>query len=60
MNQNAACTKLSTESMGIFERYLTVWVFACIIIGIGLGKFFPQLAGFLDAMAISINDAPIV
>ena len=60
MNQSASCTKLSTKSMSIFERYLTVWVFVCIIIGILLGKFLPQLAGFLDGMAISVNGAPIV
>ncbi|MBK8210135.1 MAG: ACR3 family arsenite efflux transporter [Rhodospirillales bacterium] len=28
--------------MGLFERFLTVWVALCIIIGIGLGHFFPE------------------
>ena len=27
--------------MSVFERYLTVWVFLCIVVGIGLGQFFP-------------------
>lgn len=26
------------SGMGIFERYLTVWVALCIIIGIAVGK----------------------
>lgn len=25
--------------MGKFEKYLSVWVFACIIVGIAIGKF---------------------
>ena len=44
----------------IFERYLTVWVALCIIGGIALGKFMPELAQKLDAMSIFVNDAPVV
>lgn len=29
-------------SMGLFERYLTVWVFLCIVAGITLGHFIPE------------------
>ena len=29
--------------MGLFERYLTVWVGLCIIAGVGLGVVFPEL-----------------
>jgi len=29
--------------MGIFERYLTLWVGLCIIVGVILGNFFPGL-----------------
>ena len=28
--------------MGVFERYLTVWVFLCIVAGITLGHFLPE------------------
>jgi len=44
----------------IFERYLTLWVLLCIIGGIALGKFMPELAGKLDGMAIFVNGAPVV
>jgi len=46
--------------MNFFERYLTVWVALCIVAGIALGKFAPELAQSLDAMAISVNGAPVV
>jgi ACR3 family arsenite efflux pump ArsB len=29
--------------MSVFERYLTIWVFLCIVIGIALGQFLPGL-----------------
>lgn len=51
---------MKTNNMNLFERYLTVWVGMCIIAGIGLGKFAPQLAGTLDGMSIDVNGAPVV
>ncbi len=44
----------------IFERYLTLWVAACIIGGIVLGKIAPNLAKTLDSMAIYVDGAPVV
>ncbi|HMP51848.1 MAG TPA: ACR3 family arsenite efflux transporter [Candidatus Melainabacteria bacterium] len=44
----------------IFERYLTLWVGLCIVGGIILGKLAPGFAQKLDAMAISVNGAPVV
>ncbi|MBF0276858.1 MAG: ACR3 family arsenite efflux transporter [SAR324 cluster bacterium] len=46
--------------MGLFERYLSVWVFLCIVLGIILGKIAPELAKTLDGMSITIDDAPVV
>ena len=46
--------------MNVFERYLTIWVALCIGGGILLGKFAPEVARSLDAMAITVNGAPVV
>jgi len=43
--------------MNLFERYLTVWVFLCIIVGVALGEFFPapfQLIGSLQVAHVNI------
>ncbi|MEE9339981.1 MAG: ACR3 family arsenite efflux transporter [Methylococcaceae bacterium] len=48
------------HDMGIFERYLTLWIGLCIIFGILLGVYAPQFAKTLDGMSININDAPVV
>ncbi|MBB3208886.1 ACR3 family arsenite transporter [Rhodopirellula rubra] len=60
MNQESNCPVDESKQMGVFERYLTVWVAACIVIGIALGKISPGLSKSLDGMAIYVNDAPVI
>ncbi|MHC4211866.1 MAG: ACR3 family arsenite efflux transporter [Planctomycetota bacterium] len=50
----------NSKGLGLFEKYLSIWVLLCIIAGIVLGKLAPQIAQKLDSMAISVNGAPIV
>jgi ACR3 family arsenite transporter len=43
--------------MGLFERYLTVWVFLCILVGIGAGQLMPdtfQAIGRLEFAQVNI------
>jgi len=55
-----ACITKEPQGLGFFERYLTVWVLLCIGAGIALGKVAPGFARALDAMAISVDGAPVV
>ena len=36
--------------MGVFERYLSIWVAACIATGVGLGTLFPSLFAAVAAI----------
>ncbi|WP_254175050.1 ACR3 family arsenite efflux transporter [Planktothrix pseudagardhii] len=45
--------------LSFFEKYLTLWVFFCIIAGIILGRLFPGVAVALDAMSIYQVSIPI-
>lgn len=36
-----------TGSMGFFERYLTLWVAICMVVGVLIGKFIPAIPLFL-------------
>jgi ACR3 family arsenite transporter len=47
------------SNLSFFEKYLTVWVFLCIVAGIILGRVFPQIAVTLDAMSIYQVSIPI-
>jgi len=45
--------------MGVFERYLSVWVALCILAGIGLGKLIPGQFEALGAMEIARVNLPV-
>lgn len=45
--------------MSVFERYLTVWVFLCILAGIALGQFFPVVFQTIGSMEIAKVNLPV-
>ena len=45
--------------MSFFERYLTLWVFLCIVIGIALGQLFPSAFHVVGAMEIAHVNLPV-
>lgn len=45
--------------MGLFERYLTLWVALCIIAGIGLGHFFPNAFHAVGRIEIAHINLPV-
>lgn len=56
----SATTTLKTrEPMGLFARYLTLWVFLCIFAGIALGHFFPGFFQGLGRMEIARVNIPV-
>jgi ACR3 family arsenite transporter len=46
-------------NLSFFEKYLTVWVFLCILAGIALGRLFPGVAETLDGMSVYNISIPI-
>jgi arsenite transporter len=48
------------KGLGFFEKYLTVWVFICIAVGILFGKAAPGAVRFLDGLAMYVGGAPVV
>ena len=49
----------SGAAMGVFERYLTVWVLLCILAGIGLGSLFPSVFQKIGGMEIAQVNLPV-
>jgi len=49
----------AVKSMGLFARYLTVWVFLAIIGGIGLGSLFPSIFHMLGGMEVAHINLPV-
>lgn len=48
------------NQLGFFGRYLTLWVFLCIVAGILLGRIAPGAATFLDGLAVYSRGAPVI
>ena len=48
-----------SASMSAFERYLTVWVFLCIVAGIALGQLFPALFQAVGRMEVAQVNLPV-
>ena len=47
------------SEMGFFERYLTLWVFLCIIVGIGFGHLMPQFFQAIGHLEIANINLPV-
>ncbi|MCW2310982.1 ACR3 family arsenite efflux transporter [Rhodoferax antarcticus] len=45
--------------MSVFERYLTVWVLLCIVVGIGLGRFLPGVFQIIGRMQVAQVNLPV-
>ena len=45
--------------MNVFERYLTVWVFLCILVGMLLGHFMPGVFQAIGAMEVAQVNLPV-
>lgn len=41
-------TEKKAQGLGVFEKYLTLWVALCIIVGIGVGQFLPTIPNTLS------------
>jgi len=56
---DAIATEATVTPMGSFERYLTVWVFLCIVAGIALGHWIPAPFEYLGRLEIAKVNLPI-
>lgn len=54
-----AAKQLGDSRMGVFERYLSLWVFLCIIAGVALGHFFPVVFQSIGRMEVAKVNIPV-
>lgn len=48
-----------TSRLSFLDRYLTVWIFAAMALGVALGTLFTDLPDTLDAMSVGSTNIPI-
>ena len=59
MTTAEAPTQVNPTRLGVFERWLTLWVALCIAAGIGLGQAFPAPFQWLGRMEVARVNLPV-
>ena len=48
-----------TERLSFLDRYLTLWIFTAMAIGVALGHFLPDVAGSINAASSGTTNIPL-
>ncbi|MDM1555411.1 ACR3 family arsenite efflux transporter [Chryseobacterium indologenes] len=41
------------------DRYLTLWIFLAMAVGVGLGYFFPNISSVMDSLSVGTTNIPL-
>ena len=52
-------TSTRKAGLGLFEKYLTLWIALCIVAGLLVGKFLPQFGQLMDSLKFRQLSIPI-
>ena len=53
------CTPGRRQHLGFLDRYLTLWIFLAMILGVGLGRFLPSTTSFIGRFQSGTTNIPI-
>ncbi|RKR84965.1 ACR3 family arsenite transporter [Mucilaginibacter gracilis] len=59
MVTNNSATAVSRKKLSFLDRYLTLWIFLAMLIGVGVGYFIPSSAGFINSFSSGTTNVPL-
>jgi ACR3 family arsenite transporter len=49
----------ATKRLSFLDRYLTLWIFLAMTLGVGTGHLYPAIANFWDQFSVGTTNMPI-
>ena len=59
MSANDCTPAASRKRLSFLDRYLTLWIFSAMALGVGIGYFFPKSTGLIHSMSSGTTNIPI-
>jgi len=59
MSANNCAPVHERKKLSFLDRYLTLWIFLAMIIGVGIGYFIPSSSGFINSFSSGTTNIPL-
>jgi ACR3 family arsenite transporter len=59
MSVNNCDPVINRKKLGFLDRFLTLWIFLAMLLGVGIGYFIPDSAGFINSFSSGTTNVPL-
>ena len=59
MTANHCAPALGRKKLGFLDRYLTLWIFMAMAVGVAIGYFIPSSSGFIHSFSSGTTNIPL-
>ena len=59
MSANNCAPAHERKKLGFLDRFLTLWIFMAMAVGVGIGYFIPSSSGFINSFSSGTTNIPL-